>query len=211
MQYIWIHSWMRHFKTAEISQTFGLRRIFTYKFKYVVVSYNYSSCLWRWWDFAFLLICLILSLPNSITKTLGHYEDKKKFACIKLVLWCHWENFHTIWKEFEMCENLLILICIFICLVWTRLWRELLRFIHEENYKVCATLYWLTIYIPILGSDLSGFICVTVDNLGDMTVAALLANVPSASTLPEASVELGQHAWGLAMSEWLDRAGEAKQ
>lgn len=44
-----------------------------------------------------------------------------------------------------------------------------------------------------------------------MSVAALLANVPSASTLPEASVELGQHAWGLAMSEWLDRAGEAKQ
>lgn len=198
--------------------------------------------------------CFSFNLFNFISSK-QYYKNswslwrQKKFACIKLVLWCHWENFHTIWKEFEMCENLLILICIFICLVWIRLWRELLRFIHEENYKVCATLYWLTIYIPILGSDMSGFICwefillsncpfylnikptwewdkrdewkraekcrgclsVTVDNLGDMTVAALLANVPSASTLPEASVELGQHAWGLAMSEWLDRAGEAKQ
>lgn len=43
-----------------------------------------------------------------------------------------------------------------------------------------------------------------------MIVDVLLANVPSASTLPGASVELGQHAWGLAMSEWLDKAGEAK-
>ena len=38
-----------------------------------------------------------------------------------------------------------------------------------------------------------------------------LANVPSASTLPGASVELGQRAWGPAMSEWLDKAGEAKR
>lgn len=44
-----------------------------------------------------------------------------------------------------------------------------------------------------------------------MAVAVLLASVPSASTLPGASVELGRHAWGLAMSEWLDKAGEAKQ
>lgn len=51
----------------------------------------------------------------------------------------------------------------------------------------------------------------TVDNLGDIIVDVLLANVPSASTLPGARVELGQHAWGLAMSEWLDKAGEAKR
>lgn len=52
--------------------------------------------------------------------------------------------------------------------------------------------------------------CVTVDNLGDRTVDVPLTSVPSASTLPGASVELGQYAWGLAMSEWLDKAGEAK-
>lgn len=56
-----------------------------------------------------------------------------------------------------------------------------------------------------------GCLSVTVDNLGDMIVDVLLANVPSASTLPGASVELGQHARGLAMSEWLDKAGEAKR
>lgn len=56
-----------------------------------------------------------------------------------------------------------------------------------------------------------GCLGVTVDNLGDMIVDVLLANVPSASTLPGASGELGQHAWGLAMSEWLDKAGEAKR
>lgn len=39
-----------------------------------------------------------------------------------------------------------------------------------------------------------GRLGVTVDNLGDMIVDVLLANVPSASTLPGASVELGQHA-----------------
>lgn len=41
-----------------------------------------------------------------------------------------------------------------------------------------------------------------------MIVDVLLASVPSASTLPGASIELGQHAWGLAMSEWLDKAGQ---
>lgn len=44
------------------------------------------------------------------------------------------------------------------------------------------------------GEKCRGCMSVTVDNLGDMTVDALLARVPSASTLPEASVELGQHA-----------------
>lgn len=39
-----------------------------------------------------------------------------------------------------------------------------------------------------------GCLGVTVDNLGDMTVDVLLASVPSASTLPGASVELGQRA-----------------
>lgn len=39
----------------------------------------------------------------------------------------------------------------------------------------------------------------------------LLASAPSASTLPGASVALGQRAWGLAMSEWLDKAREAKR
>lgn len=43
-----------------------------------------------------------------------------------------------------------------------------------------------------------------------MIVDVPLANVPSASTLPGASVELGQYASGLAMSEWLDKAEEAK-
>ena len=39
-----------------------------------------------------------------------------------------------------------------------------------------------------------GCLCVTADNLREMTMDALLANIPSASTLPAASVELGQHA-----------------
>lgn len=39
-----------------------------------------------------------------------------------------------------------------------------------------------------------GCVAVSVDNLRDMIVDVLLAGVPSASTLPEASVELGQHA-----------------
>lgn len=39
-----------------------------------------------------------------------------------------------------------------------------------------------------------GCLGVTVDNLGDMIVDVLLANLPSASTLPGARVELGQHA-----------------
>lgn len=39
-----------------------------------------------------------------------------------------------------------------------------------------------------------GCLGVTVDNLGDMIVDVPLANVPSASTLPGAGVELGQHA-----------------
>lgn len=41
----------------------------------------------------------------------------------------------------------------------------------------------------------------TVDDLEDMVVDVLLASVPSASTLPGASLWLGQHASGLAMSE----------
>lgn len=39
-----------------------------------------------------------------------------------------------------------------------------------------------------------GHKAVTVDNIGDMIVDVPLANVPSASTLPGASVELGQYA-----------------
>lgn len=44
-----------------------------------------------------------------------------------------------------------------------------------------------------------------------MTVDVILASALFASTLPTASVDLGQHAWGPVMSEWLDKAGEAKQ
>lgn len=48
---------------------------------------------------------------------------------------------------------------------------------------------------------------VAVDNLEDMTVDMLLADVPFASTLPRASVDLGKVAWGPAISDWLDKAG----
>lgn len=47
---------------------------------------------------------------------------------------------------------------------------------------------------------------VAVDNLDDMTVDMLLADVPFASTLPRAGVDLGQDVWGPAISDWLDKA-----
>lgn len=42
---------------------------------------------------------------------------------------------------------------------------------------------------------------VILDNLKGMIVDVVLTNATSASTLPGARVDLGQHACGLAMSE----------
>lgn len=98
MQHIWVYSWMRHIKAPERSQTFGLRWIFTYKF--MVVSYSYSSLLWRGWNPFIFLQIIISSLPNCIRKTLGHYKKSKS-----LFAWSDWENVLPVWKEFAICSR----------------------------------------------------------------------------------------------------------